>query len=511
MEINEMRRPLILGFSASLRNARSREGAQELLHEILNCSHWAELHSYLVEQGNIHLEQYLEAGRRDGVPYDILYKELRKMGGKKGLSNSEICLAAALWAAAGEGVAVDFFPLADFFKSDGSVDGLDELKEALLQADGVIVSTPVYFGDRSSLSQRLIEFVSQDKELLDRLSGKVYGGLAVGAKRNGGQETTLIYQLHEMMDLGFVGVGNDYETTSQYGGTGHAGDVSTMSKDEYGLSTCVGTGRRVARVAKSLQLSETNQLVGKLRIGVWILQDRDGEMLHLLAPFLKELAADAEVQVSHFEQKNILPCMACDICPTRVGGDIEFRCIRGEKDDMSALHEEMIKTDIIIPAIFSPKNRMKLRSTYQHLLERTRYLRRSDYILSDRLIAPLIIAEVGSHKNYNLRITTSFIRHHTILQRPIIGQMYAGNLLNSDDVSEGFKSVVANGRRITVGRMAMAAHGEQTAFYKPVGYVLAVSKDNMVSTIQQREEAIKKRFDWLAEESRNRITSLNNS
>ena len=38
----------------------------------------------------------------------------------------------------------------------------------------------------------------------------------------------MIYQLHDMMDLGFLGVGNDYETTSQYGGTGHAGDIGTM-------------------------------------------------------------------------------------------------------------------------------------------------------------------------------------------------------------------------------------------------------------------------------------------
>ncbi|MDY7001967.1 MAG: flavodoxin family protein, partial [Thermodesulfobacteriota bacterium] len=232
-----MKKPFILGFSASLRNARSREGSKELVRDLAGLKDREALHAYLVKQGNLHLDQYFQAGRKNGVPYDEMYKALKKMGGRKGLSNSEVCLAAALWGACDAGMDVDHLPLADYFKADGTVTGWDEIRESLLRADGVLISTPVYFGDRSSLSQSLIEMIRRDKELREGLKGKIYGGLAVGAKRNGGQETTLIYQMHDMMDLGLLGVGNDFETTSQYGGTGHAGDVGMMPKDDYGIGT----------------------------------------------------------------------------------------------------------------------------------------------------------------------------------------------------------------------------------------------------------------------------------
>ena len=74
------------------------------------------------------------------------------------------------------------------------------LKAALRRADGILLSTPVYFGDRSSLSQRFIETIRSDAALCRDLAGRIYAGLAVGAKRNGGQETTLIYQMMDMVE-----------------------------------------------------------------------------------------------------------------------------------------------------------------------------------------------------------------------------------------------------------------------------------------------------------------------
>ena len=44
-----------------------------------------------------------------------------------------------------------------------------------------------------------------------------------GAKRNGGQETALIYQLVDFINLGMLGAGNDSQRLS---GTIVAGDVS---------------------------------------------------------------------------------------------------------------------------------------------------------------------------------------------------------------------------------------------------------------------------------------------
>ena len=132
---------------------------------------------------------------------------------------------------------------------NGTNKNLDQLKEKLINADGLIVSGPVYFGDRGSLSQSFLELIQRDLELQDAVSGKLYAGIAVGAKRNGGQETTLIYQLFDFLSLGMLGVGNDSDTTAQYGGTGLAGDVGTMHADDYGLATSIGTGRRISTLA----------------------------------------------------------------------------------------------------------------------------------------------------------------------------------------------------------------------------------------------------------------------
>ena len=226
-----MTKPLILGLSASLRAARSKAGAHQLVDEIAGLDSRDALDAFVAEQAKIHLDQFVAAGRAEGLPFDELYRRLKREGGLRGLSNSEVCLAVALWAARDKGAEVDHIALADHFPADGVANDVEALKAALRRADGIILSTPVYFGDRGSLAQRFIEMLRADEALRGDLEGRVYAGLAVGAKRNGGQETTLIYQMLDMLNIGLLAVGNDSETTSQYGGTGHAGDVGTMPKD----------------------------------------------------------------------------------------------------------------------------------------------------------------------------------------------------------------------------------------------------------------------------------------
>ncbi|MDY6853017.1 MAG: hypothetical protein SV487_13205, partial [Thermodesulfobacteriota bacterium] len=222
------------------------------------------------------------------------------------------------------------------------------------------------------------------------------------------------------------------------------------------------------------------------------------------------LRMEADVAVLKMYEKDILPCMACDICPSRVGPDEEFRCIRGKTDAMMDLHNEILKADILIPAMFSPKDRDGLASAYQNFLERTRYLRRGDYAFTDRLIAPLVIAEVGTQENLNLRMATSLIRHQTVLQKPITGWLHKGELLNPEDVRTGFENAVEYGRKLVAGRLAMVAQGAPVALYKPLGYVLSLSKDNMPETMSKREKAIQLRIQRLMEEGRNRLVSLDN-
>ncbi|MDP6473529.1 MAG: NAD(P)H-dependent oxidoreductase [Alphaproteobacteria bacterium] len=505
-----MSKPIILGLSASLRAARSKAGAKNLAAEITALPSRERLDDFLGEQAKIHLDQFVEAGRKDGLPFDQIYRRLQKTEGLRGLSNSEITLAAALWGVCDQAGDINHIALSNHFRADGTVADLEALKQALIAADGILLSTPVYFGDRGSLSQRLIEMIRADDGLQKALAGKVYGGLAVGAKRNGGQETTLIYQMLDMLDIGLLGVGNDSDTTAQYGGTTHAGDIGTSPKDSYGINTSIGTGRRIARVAAELGAGKQAELSDLPRLGVWLLQDRGAEMAARLAPFLD--SANADVSLLNPVGRKIRPCIACDICPTHIGPDEEYRCIIGRRDDaMKDLHDSLLTPDILLPALFSPKRRDELVSVYQEFMERTRYLRRGDYVFTDRLVAPLIFAELGSGEHLDVRVMTSFIRHHTVMCRPITGWLKDGKLINAEDVEDGIARAVANGRRLTAGRLASSSLELTGTQYRPVGYVLAQAKDNEAQAMNAREEAVDMRRKRLAEEARRRLAPVRGS
>lgn len=495
-----MKKVTVTVYAASLRNARSLEGGVALVKDIMGCSAQDELVEYLAGQGNIHLERFYEAGRGQGVPFDQLYKKLKQSKGMDGLSNSEVCAAAALWGAKEIGADIRLVPFTHHFLADGSVNDTQGLRESILESDGLIVSSPVYFGDRSSLSQRFLDFVRSDRELCAGFDKLVYGGTTVGAKRNGGQETALIYQMYDMMEVGALGVGNDHLTTSQYGGTGHAGDVATMPADEYGIKTSIGTGRRVARVASMLKFNDEYRLEGKVKVGFWVLQERGEQLMRFLAPILEEFSDEAEFVPIRIDNEQILPCLACDLCPSRVGDDDEYRCVRGKSDGLCALHGQVLDCDMVLAAALSPRERTGLKSSYQAFLERTRHVRRSDYSLTNRLITPLVLSELGSNENLNLRMVTSLIRHHTVMHRPLIGHYQGDALLNPDDVRMGIQSALRRARRLAVGRMASTALGEDLVIYQPTGYVLSACKSQDVKDISRRKGVLDRRVKHAQEE-----------
>ena len=502
-------RPLILGLSASLRAARSKAGARSLAAEIAAIGDRTALDAYLGDQARIHLDQFVEAGRREGLAFDELYRRLQKLGGRRGLSNSEIALASALWGVRQHDADIVHIALSDHFRADASEADLDVLKAALVAADGIIVSTPVYFGDRGSLSQRLIEMIRADETLQAQMRGKLYGGISVGAKRNGGQETTLIYQMLDMLDLGLLGIGNDSDTTSQYGGTVHAGDIGTAPKDSYGIGTSIGTGKRIGRVATELMAARDARLTDAPRLGLWILQDAAGALSRLIAPALQGLGNSAVIKSVEPLSYRIRPCLACDICPTHIGPDGEYRCIIKRKDDgMSVLHDAFLEPDVIVPAVYSPKKRDGLVSVYQEFMERTRYLRRGDYVFTDRVVAPLVLAELGTAEHLDIRLMTSFIRHHTVLVKPIVGWFKGGRLLNPEDISQGLAQAVAEGRRLAAGRLVSACLKQASTQYRPVGYVLAQEKDNETSSLTTREKAVQERAQRQRAEAENRLAAL---
>lgn len=504
-------KPKIVAVSASLRNARWGKGISNLLERIRGIATRDELMVFIGEEAYLHYQQFIDAGRKDGARFDEIYKNLRKLGGQKGLCNSEVGMVVALWAAHATGCDIDYVPLSSYFDSVGRAKESEKLKEKIRSADGLLLCTPVYFGDRSSLASDFIESIRRDPETRKSLRGKAVAGVAVGAKRNGGQETTLIYQLQEMINLGMVGLGNDTETTAQYGGTLVAGDVGTAAKDEYGLNTVYGAGRRLARILLQHQMGDKGRLRSKLKVMFWVLQDSAEYGLKRVNELI-DLAGDAiDATVFQMNVSDIDRCMACDICPTKVGPDSEYRClVKKNSDPFSDFHEKMIDHDMLVPVVVSLAERSKMKTVYQRAIERTRYLRRGDYLFSNIAIAPLVFEEVGHTENMHFRILTSLIRHHTVMLRPMVGYIYANKLLNWEDIVQMWQGHLKYTKRLTIGRLEAVLQSLDTICYKPVGYVLSASKNQEMS-VEKRQEFIRgDRMKRRQAEARERIGEVGN-
>lgn len=498
----------VLGAAASLRNARHGIGSDRLLSEIRCIEDQDGLSKYLAAQVRLRVDDFVEAGRQSGRPFDEIYDQLSRLSGEQGLSNSEAALAAGLWGAAQEGAEIDHLPLAAHFPPNNQIRHAESLRVKLLAADALIISGPVYFGDRGSLVQSLLDFIAADPELACQMKGKVYGGIAVGAKRNGGQETTLIYQMLDMVNLNFLSVGNSSETTSQYGGTAVGGDVGTVHLDDYGLQTSIGTGRRVARVAKLLGAEKRGyRLDGRVNIHMWLMQDhRDERGLRYFTEWAERIEAqntDVRFTIWNIADGKVTRCIGCDVCPTSVGPSQEYRCIISSKQDFFVQnHAELIRADALLLCAYSPEDRTSVRSVYQQFIERTRYLRRDDYVYSDLLVAPFVVTELSARQNLHLRMITSMVRHHTVIHHPLIGVVHEGAILNAATIDDNAASFIQHAKALLVGR---CANEQAEIAYNPVGYSISAAKtaDDLASggytTLKSiRTEALEK--------SRSRVT-----
>ena len=496
--------PKLLGIAASLRNARWGIGNQKLINSLKSIGTEKELVEFLATESELHLENFLKSGRAENKSFLEIYSNLKKNKGDKGLSNSEVALAASLWAALQNNVDIDHISLPEYFPASGQTRNLDCLKEKLIAADGLLISGPVYFGDRGSLTHSLIDLIRHDSELRHQLQKKVYAGIAVGAKRNGGQETTLIYQMWDMINLGFLAVGNDSDTTSQYGGTGHAGDVGTMHKDSYGLQTAMGTGHRIASLIR--KLSYRREIKGKIKMLFLILQDRNNEVQAKVEKLLKPFSGEVDATIINITGKRILRCLACDFCPTHIDVDEVYRCIiNSTKDDLKSLHEELLHHDVIVPVVLSLNEASEIVNNYQTFIERTRYLRRGDYVFSNQLVAPLTFEEVGVRENYSMRIMTSMLRHHTVMSKPIIGHIYNDELLNRSQIENDFRELIASAKQLTAARLAEVVEGEASK-YNPVGYILSSAQDAENEALNLRKVTKQARYSRLREQAKARLS-----
>jgi multimeric flavodoxin WrbA len=500
----------VLGLSCSLRNARFGAGSEALIRSIQELSNESDLSDFLEKQTKLRVDDFVAAGRDQNLGFDKIYAKLKTLKGDRGLSNSEAALVAGLWGAHKEGAEIRHLGLSAFFPMAGKGKSLDLLRASILEADALLVSGPVYFGDRGSLAQELFEFLYSDEACAEHIRDKLYAGIAVGAKRNGGQETTLVYQIVDATNLNMLAVGNDGETTSQYGGTAVAGDVGTLFKDNYGIETSIGTGSRLAKVGKLLHASQGRILKEKANIQIWWVQDTEdrrgyGRIVRLAGDMMAHNAS-VNVEVVDLTRDETWRCIACDVCPTSVAAPEEYRCIIGSpKDTFVRRHQTFIRADGILIGAYSPIDRSRVHSVYQRFMERTRYLRRDDYVLGDKMVAPLVISELDSNQNLHIRMLTSLIRHQTVLHHPLIGIESKGEILNYGTLQKHAHSFSNAVVRLTTGTLAKSTQAFQGMSYSPVGYVISKKQreeDELSGAIRQSQDA---RQRILAEEQRMRL------
>ena len=422
------------------------------------------------------------------------------------LSNSEAYMYTAAWAAMHAGAEVELACLVDYFGDRTLRDfSHSHLLDRIEAADGILLSGPVYFGDRSSLAHDLLQLIRNHRELV---RDKVFAGVTVGAKRNGGQETCLIFQMQDFLHQGMLAVGNDSGTTSQYGGTGHAGEIGTAMDDEYGMTTSIGTGRRMAEVLDILKIGRELTLRDKPRIGILILQDAGNRCRRLVEEQIlaSPLAERADFKVFAFSRERVRRCLGCVVCPRTIGPDEEYRCNVQDKTDLFwRFHAELVDLDAMLVAGFSPRDQAGLSSVYQGFMERTRYIRRSDYIFSNRLVAPLVLQEVGSVENLPIRIMTSNIRHNTIMFRPVIFHLQEEKLILEDQSMSALANFTDMAAQTTAGRIVRQASAAGAPQYMPFGYTLSSQRDAEPKTIATRREVHAARAERACQEFKRRL------
>lgn len=178
--------------------------------------------------------------------------------GKTTAASLRVCLEAA--AAVDARIEVELIELAEM-KIDGALaaglplapgqkDDFGKLIPKLSdpKVRGIIVGTPVYFGNMTSLCKAFLDRCIAFRKNNFALSNKVAGALAVGGARNGGQELTIQSIQAALLCQEMIVVG-DSRPTAHIGATIWNDGRGEVTGDEFGMATARNLGRRVAEVA----------------------------------------------------------------------------------------------------------------------------------------------------------------------------------------------------------------------------------------------------------------------
>jgi multimeric flavodoxin WrbA len=175
--------------------------------------------------------------------------------------NTAHALRHALAVIEAEGMETAYLALADldialckgcFACREGSCVQKDDMQvviDAIRRCDGLILASPVYMGLITGQMK-----VMMDRTVLFRaggrleLSGKVGGGIACGAFRNGGQELTLqaMHTYFLQQDMYAIADGPRFSHSG-------AAIVGRAETDPLGWATVENLARRIARAVKQLR------------------------------------------------------------------------------------------------------------------------------------------------------------------------------------------------------------------------------------------------------------------
>jgi NAD(P)H dehydrogenase (quinone) len=118
----------------------------------------------------------------------------------------------------------------------------DAQLEDLLEADGIIMGSPTYYGQ---MSARLKAFIDESVKIHGKLAGKVGGAFTSSGGTASGAETTLLSIVEAMLVHGMIVEGR--------ADTKHYGATAVGIPDEKEVSSCKSLGKKVASLAVRLK------------------------------------------------------------------------------------------------------------------------------------------------------------------------------------------------------------------------------------------------------------------
>lgn len=350
--------------------------------------------------------------------FDQAYNLIYQMASERRICNTEGIMIASAAGARSQGSTFASIRLNKYFPTNTkkAQQNLERLLELTEQSQGIVIGSPVYFGDRSSQVESFFSYLAKQKEL--PLTGKVVGLVSVGAKRNGGQETTNILSLQDCLRMGANVLGNG-SPTSQYGGTAIAGDIGSILDDNFGLQTSFGTGKRVALM--SAVSNQSKPSTAEPRILIIYTVSPDKKVASWMEKALPSGVQFKEIFLDHF---SINRCLGCSPCPNAQTKDKDFPCI--QEDDMVGLRSEMLSADGIL-MVNVVRGGQDL-NHYQLFAERTRFIRRNHFEIANLPTGVIQFSDLPEEPNFSVRATNLLLRHNTL----IVGPGYSSKIFKGE-------------------------------------------------------------------------------